>query len=157
MTLYIVWVHTFYKTRNKNSFGNWTIDDIMHATTPPQCHLATHFFKIYYCMHYMILMSEKMTSQKKLGEIKSVPYNKPLSHCHWQSSMESKVKFLIHYLTKKIHSGEAPIGLLLQKNTSIIDNQRLIVNNRTKIRIIYNKKGGKSVKFGTLFLRLYGK
>ncbi len=28
-------------------------------------------------MHYMILMSEKMTSQKKLGEIKSVPYNKP--------------------------------------------------------------------------------
>ncbi len=29
-------------------------------------------------MHYMILMSEKMTSQKKLGEIKSVPYNKPL-------------------------------------------------------------------------------
>jgi hypothetical protein len=25
----------------------------------------------------MILMSEKMTSQKKLGEIKSVPYNKP--------------------------------------------------------------------------------
>jgi hypothetical protein len=29
-------------------------------------------------MHYMILMSKKMTSQKKLGEIKSVPYNKPL-------------------------------------------------------------------------------
>jgi hypothetical protein len=29
-------------------------------------------------MHYMILMSEKMTSQKKLGEIKLVPYNKPL-------------------------------------------------------------------------------
>ncbi len=29
-------------------------------------------------MHYMILMSEKMTSQKKFGEIKSVPYNKPL-------------------------------------------------------------------------------
>ncbi len=28
-------------------------------------------------MHYMILMSKKMTSQKKLGEIKSVPYNKP--------------------------------------------------------------------------------
>ncbi len=28
-------------------------------------------------MHYMILMSEKMMSQKKLGEIKSVPYNKP--------------------------------------------------------------------------------
>ncbi len=29
-------------------------------------------------MHYMILMSKKMTPQKKLGEIKSVPYNKPL-------------------------------------------------------------------------------
>ncbi len=29
-------------------------------------------------MHYMILMSEKMASQKKLGEIKLVPYNKPL-------------------------------------------------------------------------------
>jgi hypothetical protein len=28
-------------------------------------------------MHYMILMSKKMTSQKKLGEIKLVPYNKP--------------------------------------------------------------------------------
>jgi hypothetical protein len=28
-------------------------------------------------MHYMILMSKKVTSQKKLGEIKSVPYNKP--------------------------------------------------------------------------------
>ncbi len=27
-------------------------------------------------MHYIILMSEKMTSQKKLGEIKLVPYNK---------------------------------------------------------------------------------
>ncbi len=26
----------------------------------------------------MILMSKKMTSQQKLGEIKSVPYNKPL-------------------------------------------------------------------------------
>ena len=26
----------------------------------------------------MILMSKKMTSQKKLGEIKLVPYNKPL-------------------------------------------------------------------------------
>ncbi len=30
-------------------------------------------------MHYMILMSKKMTSQKKLGEIKLVPYSKPLN------------------------------------------------------------------------------
>ncbi len=30
-------------------------------------------------MHYMILMSKKMTSQKKLGEIKLAPYNKPLN------------------------------------------------------------------------------
>ncbi len=29
-------------------------------------------------MYYMILMSKKMTSQKKLGEIISVPYNKPI-------------------------------------------------------------------------------
>ncbi len=29
-------------------------------------------------MHYMILMSKKMTSQKKLGEIETVPYNKLL-------------------------------------------------------------------------------
>ncbi len=28
------------------------------------------------------------------------------------------------------------------KNTSIIDNQRLIINNRTKILNIYNKKRG---------------
>ncbi len=28
-------------------------------------------------MHYMILMSKKMMTQKKLGEIKSVPYNTP--------------------------------------------------------------------------------
>jgi hypothetical protein len=30
-------------------------------------------------MHYMILMSKKMMSQKKLGEIKSGPYKKTLS------------------------------------------------------------------------------
>jgi hypothetical protein len=35
------------------------------------------FFKYIYCMHCMILMSKKMMSQKKLGEIKLVPYNKP--------------------------------------------------------------------------------
>jgi hypothetical protein len=29
-------------------------------------------------MHYMILVSKKMTSQKELGEIKLVPYNEPL-------------------------------------------------------------------------------
>jgi hypothetical protein len=34
-----------------------------------------------------------------------------ISHCHRQSLMESNVKFLIHYLTKKINTGEAPIGL----------------------------------------------
>ncbi len=32
-------------------------------------------------MHYMILMSKKMTTQKKLGEIKVVPYDKPLTRC----------------------------------------------------------------------------
>jgi hypothetical protein len=31
-------------------------------------------------MHYMILISKKMMSQKKLGEIKLVPYNKPHSN-----------------------------------------------------------------------------
>ncbi len=31
-------------------------------------------------MHYMILMSEKMMSQKKFGEIKLVPYSKPLKY-----------------------------------------------------------------------------
>jgi hypothetical protein len=83
-TSYIVWVHTFYKTRNNNSFGSWTINHIIHATTPPPCHLvARFFFKYIYCLHYMILMSEKMTSQKKLGEIKSVPYNKPLLSRTW--------------------------------------------------------------------------
>jgi hypothetical protein len=30
--------------------------------------------------------------------------------------MESNVKFLINYLTKKIHSGEAPRSLLKRKN-----------------------------------------
>ncbi len=30
-------------------------------------------------MQHMILMSKKMTSQNKLYEIESVPYNKPLS------------------------------------------------------------------------------
>ncbi len=41
-------------------------------------------------MHYMILMSKKMTSQKKFGEIKSVPYNKPLMDCgcHWRGAEE---------------------------------------------------------------------
>ncbi len=32
-------------------------------------------------MHSMILVSMKMTSQQKLGEIKLVPYNKPLPRC----------------------------------------------------------------------------
>ncbi len=49
----------------------------LYATTLPPCHLTALYFFYLYCMHYMILMSKKMTSQKKLGEIKSVPYNKP--------------------------------------------------------------------------------
>ncbi len=32
----------------------------------------------------MIPMSKKMTSQKKLGEIKLVPYNKPLVYMYFQ-------------------------------------------------------------------------
>ncbi len=71
MTLYIVWVHMLYDVK-QNSCGNWTINyDIRYRTTLPLC--CTIFFKYLYCMHYMILMSERMTSQKKLGEIKSVP------------------------------------------------------------------------------------
>jgi hypothetical protein len=40
----------------------------------------------------MILMSEKMTSQKKLGEIKSVPYNKPLRQCKHGCKKKKKDK-----------------------------------------------------------------
>ncbi len=43
----------------------------------------------------------------------SVVCTERISHSDWQSSMESNVEFLIHYPTKKIHSGEAPISLLL--------------------------------------------
>jgi hypothetical protein len=68
--------------RMKNSFGNWTIDHIIHATTPPQCHLAALIF--------MILMSKKMTSQKKLGEIKLVPYNKPPKQVTYVNNMQIK-------------------------------------------------------------------
>jgi hypothetical protein len=42
-----------------------------------------------------------------------------ISHPDWQSSMESNVKFLIHYLTKKTHSGEAPLGLFFVKSTFV--------------------------------------
>ncbi len=82
MTLYIVWVHTFTMMRKK-IFWNWTIDHIIHATTPPLCHLAALFLKYIYCMHYMILMSKKMTSQKKLGEIELVPYQTPFFVTNW--------------------------------------------------------------------------
>jgi hypothetical protein len=37
----------------------------------------TSLFEYIYCMQNMILMSEKMTSQKKFGEIKLVPYQTP--------------------------------------------------------------------------------
>ncbi len=52
-------------------------------------------------MHYMILMSKKMMSQTKLGEIKSVPYNKPLfcknghsykKNKNWRSSVHIQLK-----------------------------------------------------------------
>ncbi len=41
-------------------------------------------------MNYMILMSKKMMSQKKLGEIKSVPYNKPPKQVTYVNNMQIK-------------------------------------------------------------------
>jgi hypothetical protein len=43
-------------------------------------------------MHYMILMSEKMMSQKKLGEINSVPYNEPLYAERGQSQLSNGIR-----------------------------------------------------------------
>ncbi len=50
-------------------------------------------------MHYMILMSKKMTSQKKLVEIKSVPYNKPLYiyklHVNWSVPKNTNTYYIV--------------------------------------------------------------
>jgi hypothetical protein len=48
-----------------------------HPTTPPPTCLAAMILQSIYYLYYMILMSEKMMSQNKFYEFKSVPYNKP--------------------------------------------------------------------------------
>jgi hypothetical protein len=48
----------------------------------------------------MILMSEKMTSQNKLYEIKLVPYNKPLNHGRKQrAQMKTAALWLLEGIT----------------------------------------------------------
>ncbi len=67
-----------YILKDKKQKFFWKLNHQPHSThyhtSPPPCDLAALvFFKYIYCMHCMILMSKKMMSQKKLGEIKSVP------------------------------------------------------------------------------------
>jgi hypothetical protein len=49
----------------------------LYSLPVPPAHAQRVFF--FNCMHYMILMSEKMTSQKKLGEIKFGAITNPFS------------------------------------------------------------------------------
>jgi hypothetical protein len=57
-------------------------------------------------MHYMIVVSKKMTSQKKLGELESVPYNKPLQINVYEFAcinlyIQNRIKKLI-YINKRV-------------------------------------------------------
>jgi hypothetical protein len=47
----------------------------------------------------MILMSKKMTSQKKLGEIKLVPFNKPLNSLTAKSVLAGEKLVAMHSIS----------------------------------------------------------
>ncbi len=79
MNSYIVWVHTFYYKRNK--YLIWDLNHqpwYMPYITTSELPGRTGFSYSIYTMYHMNFMSEKITSQNKLYEIKLVPYNKPL-------------------------------------------------------------------------------
>jgi hypothetical protein len=63
-------------------------------------------------MHYMILMSKKKTSQKKLEEIKLVPYNQP----HFDTWGVQKVMF----------TQEGNIIKVMQEQTKVKQKSTLI-------------------------------